>query len=346
MPRSLFPAICTLFVCVLPACPPAIAAGRPAHPAANRAPVVVSTYVAVQLQNGTTRSRAMAVASEIDDLHARIGHDLGDNPPRLQVQLYASHAAFTQALWAAQHARPQSSTDDTSSIMRGTLLLGPLPDAYLRHNLAHVYTEWILDRLTGNHSDTLPATTWLYDGLAEYEAYRYAPAGMECDVRSPPPIDITIVRTAMQWMSIRAGPLGSLEYCLAYTKTRDLISRVGWAGVVRTLHARLSWAAAARHLLAMEQLSRSLSSPHAQNHARLIVAARPSTLAGTSAPTPRIRVRKHTAAGARPYRDAHTPHWKPAVILPQHLPAADALHFAGVWLRDGDPPRAHRSPGR
>lgn len=130
----------------------------------------------------------MTVAAEIDGLFRRVGHDLEAAPPRLQIRLFASHRTFAVALRSRQGTNPQSSTDDTSAVERGTLLLGPLPAAYLRHNLAHVYTEWIIDRLTGNRTDALPSTPWLYDGLAEYEAYRYEPAGLRCTLNGLPAV--------------------------------------------------------------------------------------------------------------------------------------------------------------
>jgi hypothetical protein len=210
---------------------------------------VRSAHAVVSFGPGTAASRAHTIAAEIDRLAKGIGGDLRDTPPVLQVHLYATHAAFATALYALQHARPQSSMDDTSEVVNNTLLLGPINPPYLQHNVAHVYTEWILDRLTGNRLAVLPSTPWLYDGLAEYEAYRYAPAGMRCSVKAPTVLDITDVRTAQQWLSIRAGPLGDLEYCLAYVQTRALVARVGWSSVVRLLHQGWTWNVVARHLL-------------------------------------------------------------------------------------------------
>ncbi len=129
------------------------------------------------------------------------------------------------------------------------LLVGPLPTTYLRHNLAHVYTEWLIDRLTGNRTDVLPSTPWLYDGLAEYEADRYASTGMRCTLEGSPPLDITTVRTARRWMALRAGPLGPLAYCLAYLQTRALVGRIGWSSIERSMHHGWSWTVVTRRLL-------------------------------------------------------------------------------------------------
>jgi hypothetical protein len=206
-------------------------------------------HASVWSEHGVASGRAVTVAAEIDGLFRRVGHDLEAAPPRLQIRLFASHRTFALALRSLQGTHPQSSTDDTSAVEHGTLLLGPLPAAYLRHNLAHVYTEWIIDRLTGNRTDALPSTPWLYDGLAEYEAYRYAPAGMRCRLSGSPPFDITTVRTARQWMVLRAGPLGALEYCLAYVQTRALVDRVGWSSIRRTMHRGWGWRVVAHRLL-------------------------------------------------------------------------------------------------
>jgi hypothetical protein len=217
--------------------------------------VVRSDHATVESAPGVAQGRAATVASEVDRLVTLIGRDLGDSPPRLQVRLYASHATFAAALRSLQGAHPQSSEDNTSAVVHNTVLIGPVPESYLHHNLAHVYTEWIIDRLTGNRTDTLPSTPWLYDGLAEYEAYRYEPAGMRCSIGGPLPLNVTIIRTARQWMALRAGPLGTLEYCLAYAQTRALVQRIGWSSVRRALHRSWAWPAVAHHLLATQRMT-------------------------------------------------------------------------------------------
>jgi hypothetical protein len=239
-----------LCLALLPACAIGIYAPAAQHGVPGPVTVVRSAHVTVESEHGVVRGRAARVASEIDRLFMLIGQDLGDTPPRLQIHLYASHATFARALHSQQGAHPQSSVDNTSAIVHETLLLGPLPAPYLQHNLAHVYTEWIIDRLTGKRSDALPSTPWLYDGLAEYGAYRYAPAGMRCALKGQLPLDITLVRTARQWLTLRAGPLGALEYCLAYARTNALVQHIGWPTIERTLHRGWAWPAVAQRLLA------------------------------------------------------------------------------------------------
>jgi hypothetical protein len=166
--------------------------------------------------------------------------DFGVRVGRLTVRLYPSHAAFAAALWRQQHTRPQSPLDDTSSIRGSTLLLGPEQPAYLAHDLVHVYAEWLMDRLSGNSSDRLPPEPWLYDGLAEVEASRYAGAGWQCAVHGPPPFDVTHLHTARAWLVRRAGPWGSLEYCLAEAAAQRAVRRLGWRHVLALIR-REGW---------------------------------------------------------------------------------------------------------
>jgi hypothetical protein len=134
-----------------------------------------------------------------------------------------------------QHGITQGFEDNTSAVVHGTLLLGPEERPYLRHNLAHVYTEWLLDRLLRNRTDRLPRGTWLYDGLAEAEALRYAPAGLRCSSAGPLPFDVTRIDTPRAWMATRAGPFGSVEYCLAALAARRVVREVGWQCVTDAL---------------------------------------------------------------------------------------------------------------
>lgn len=201
-----------------------------------------TAYARVWAERSVPRSVVMSVASEVTRLRGDIGRDFGVDPGRLRIELFATHRSFARALWRERRQRPQTPLDNTSAIVHGTLLCGPLPAAYRRHNLAHVYTEWVIDRLTGNTLDALPPNPWLYDGLAEYEAYRYVPAGLHCTSGSSPPFDITSIRTARAWMALRPGPLGDLEYCLAYLSVRTLVNSVGWGCVVHVLHQQDIWA--------------------------------------------------------------------------------------------------------
>ena len=212
--------------------------------------MVVATplHIILRSEQGVSRTLRLHLVSDFGRLHQGIGRDLRSYPAHLTVQVYATHRSFARALWRQQRTRPQNELDDTSSIVHDRLLLGPAPAAYLWRNLAHVYTEWIIDRTVGNRSDILPSNPWLYDGLAEYEAYRQAPRGLRCSGGSTPPFDVTQIRTAQQWLALRAGPLSSLEYCLAYLSARSLVQRVGWTTVVTILHRSGDWRRAAERL--------------------------------------------------------------------------------------------------
>ena len=220
-------------------------------PAAAGFTVHRSAHAIVWSEPGVAPGRPTSVASEVDRLWAGIGRDLGSAPPRLRVDLYGAHAGFERAVRRLGGTPPQGLTDNTGSVIADTLPVGPVSVPYLRHNLAHVYAEWIVDRLTGNRAGALPAMTWLYDGLAEYEAYRYAPAGMQCALKGHASLDITTVRAAGQWLALRDGPFGALEYCLAYARTRALVRRIGLPAIRRALHHGWNWPTVARRLTAV-----------------------------------------------------------------------------------------------
>lgn len=213
-------------------------------------------YAVVWSQPGVLGPLRDIVASEIARLRTLMGRDFGVHPGRLHVRLYATHASFAHALRLQQHRQPQAPLDDTSSVVHGTLLLGPLSASYLQHNLAHVYAEWLIDGLIGNRSGALPSNPWLYDGLAEYEAYRHAPGGMRCSGGTESPFDVTTVRTARRWMALRPGPLGPLEYCLAYLQVRRIIARVRFPCVVSALR-HIPWPRLAGFLMSPPARRRS-----------------------------------------------------------------------------------------
>jgi hypothetical protein len=223
-----------------------VSADPPPGKAANAWHVLSARQISVRYEPRTASHLALAALKELDRVGPLITRDFKTYPGPLRVTLYASHRSFARALWSLQRQKPQSALDNTGSIVHGALLLGPVPRQYLEHNLAHVYAEWMIDRLTGNRLDALPPFTWLYDGLAEFEAYRYAPAGMRCIVHTQPPFDITSVRTARRWLELRAGPLGALEYCLAYTQVRTIVASLGWSAIVRLLHRSGGWGRFAR----------------------------------------------------------------------------------------------------
>jgi len=235
-------------ILVLVGCGQAAPADPPPGTLANAWQVVSANQVSVWSDPGTPSQLARSVAKELDRVGRLISHDFKTYPGKLRVELFASHRSFARALWSLQRQLPQGALDNTSSIVHGALLLGPLRRQYLQHNLAHVYTEWVIDRLTGNRLDALPPDTWLYDGLAEFEAYRYVPAGMRCVSRAQLPFEITSVRTAHRWLALRAGPFSSLTYCLAYIRVRALVARVGWSAIVHLLRQPGGWNHFARAL--------------------------------------------------------------------------------------------------
>lgn len=184
--------------------------------------------------------QANMVAAVLTSVRPHIERDVDVRLGRWAVDLYADHASFAAALRRQQGTSAQSDEDNTSAIVRGHLLLGPSSPGYVRHDLVHVYTEWALDRLTGNRRDALPANPWLYDGIAEYEAYRYVSSGLPCRANIPLPFSVIALRTPDQWLRMRGGPLVALEYCAAYLQARGLIEREGWIHVLETIH-RYGW---------------------------------------------------------------------------------------------------------
>jgi len=227
----LFPLLC--LAVALAACDPVLHAGDPplhdSHLTLWAAPSVPAT-------------RVRTVLRELAFLQPRIDRDFRIASSPLRIELLPTHRSFARALWHLQWLRPQSPLDNMSNVVRSRLLIGPEEPAYLHHNLAHIYTEWVLDRLTDNRSDALPRNPWLYDGLAEYEAYRYAPSGMRCSTRVGSLFDVTTIHSPRRWLALRAGPLGSLEYCLAYLRVRTLARRDGWNRMIRLLRRQHNWA--------------------------------------------------------------------------------------------------------
>jgi hypothetical protein len=160
-------------------------------------------------------------------------------PPPLVIRLYASHHAFGRELHHLEGVWPEGAGDNTGNIVRGTLPLGPWTPR-LAHSLAHIYTEWLMDRLTGNADDRQPSPAWLYDGIAEYEANRRSPPSV-CALHGQYPLPLSDLQTRGQWWAIRAGPLEGFEYCEAEDAAARIIRRVRWTEVVRLLRSSGSW---------------------------------------------------------------------------------------------------------
>jgi hypothetical protein len=153
----------------------------------------------------------------------------------LNLRLWAesSHGAFSTAAWSWQRFVSQGFVDNIGYVTRANLLLGPEDPRYLRHNLVHVYSEWLLDHIIGNKDDRLPSEPWLYDGIGEFEALRYEPGELRCVSAGQSPFDVTRIHTADHWMQLRRSPTGSEEYCLAALEIRRIVSRIGWSQLLR-----------------------------------------------------------------------------------------------------------------
>jgi hypothetical protein len=212
----------------------------------------------IQAQPGVSARTISLVRSNLLYLRPRIDTDFGVRDyPILLVRLYASHRAFAHALHTLEGVWPEGDADTSGNIVRGVLPLGP-PNAYLRHNLAHTYTEWVLDRLTHNRSDRQPNPAWLYDGIAEWEAARRT-APLPCHLSGPYPLQLSSLTTARQWWRTRAGIYGGLAYCEAADEASRLITRVGWPTTRMLLHQSRGWSQFSRVL----EAASARPSPHA-----------------------------------------------------------------------------------
>jgi hypothetical protein len=196
---------------------------------------------------GVRRTALSVIDTTLTSARGWIAADLGVLMPLLQVRVFADHRAFAHALRRMQHVSPQSEGDNLSNVVGDSLLLGPVDPSYLRHNLVHVYTEWVLDRLTGNQSDRLPSNPWLYDGIAEFEAYRHEPGSLPCHAGGSPPFNVTAIHSPARWLRLRAGPLGSLEYCLAFLRVRYIVGHTGLWRLVAHIETS-DWSGAHFHL--------------------------------------------------------------------------------------------------
>jgi hypothetical protein len=149
--------------------------------------------------------------------------------------VFGDHTRFSKAATGGSISYIQGAGDNVGTITARTLLLGPEDSRYLHHNLVHVYSEWLLDQLIGNAKDVLPAETWLYDGIGEFEALRYAPAHLPCASPGNPPFDVTRIDSARRWLRLRASPMGAEEYCLAALEVRRIVATMGWPALLRLL---------------------------------------------------------------------------------------------------------------
>lgn len=158
----------------------------------------------------------------------------------LTVRLFGTHRGFGLALHRSQGVWPQGGWDNAGNIVAGVLPLGPyLGNA--NHRLAHIYAEWLFDRLAHNKSDREPDPAWLYDGLAEVAADRLT-STEACQLHGQYPIPLRELAEPRAWWQIRGSPRATLEYCEATIKTEQMVRCAGWNAIVADLHHSTSWA--------------------------------------------------------------------------------------------------------
>jgi hypothetical protein len=201
----------------------------------------------IQADRGASGGEVALVRQTLVHVRPLIDLDFGvRDHPLLTVHIYASHQAFGRALHRLEGVWPQGDMDASGNVVHGVLPLGP-PNAYLRHNLAHIYTEWVMDRLTHIVRDRQPSPAWLYDGIAEWEADRRSQSP-PCHMLEPYLLPLDSLRSPQSWWRMRGGPLGGVAYCEAKTAAAALIDRVSWARTRQMMRASGSWTVFARKL--------------------------------------------------------------------------------------------------
>lgn len=159
--------------------------------------------------------------------------------PVLRVHVYPSHSAFAQSLHGQTGLWPEGLGDNLGNVVEANLLVGPSL-LYLRHRLAHVYTEWVLDTLTNNWSGAEPRPAWLYDGLAEIEAQDVA-SMPGCRLHGRWILPLSGLASPRQWWRIRGSPLAGVEYCEAESAAGRIVRRLGWERLVGLLRQAHAW---------------------------------------------------------------------------------------------------------
>jgi hypothetical protein len=203
-----------------------------------------SAQITVRADRGVPATQIHGTLLTLRRLSTAIDRDFGVPTRHFSVRIYSSHDRFARELVATEHLRPQGSGDNTANVVRGILRLGPTSGGDT-HRLAHVYTEWILDRLTRNSSDLQPRPAWLYDGLAEYEANRVSGVAV-CRRTEQISLPLSRLVSPSSWWRIRGSPFGPLEYCEAEAQVEKVVSHVLWKTMLECLRASGSWLRFAR----------------------------------------------------------------------------------------------------
>lgn len=189
----------------------------------------------------TVSSRtARPILRALNQVGPAIESDFGTSMTTVSLRIYGTHASFGRELRGLQRVEPEGSGDNMGNVVGGILPMGP-GVRYLRHTLAHVYTEWVMDKLNRNVSDREPSPAWLYDGLAEYVANQVS-RPMYCRLRGRTLISLRELSQPTSWWRIRATPLQGAEYCEAERAAAQIVRARGWGRLVRLLHRSRSWA--------------------------------------------------------------------------------------------------------
>jgi hypothetical protein len=217
--------------------------------ATGGSPVQTASPVAIRMLAGAgvPVSEIQSVRATLAAIRPRIDADFAvAGRPTLTVDVFASNSAYARTFHRLEGLWPEGRQDTTGNVVHGVMPIGP-PNAYLEHNLAHIYTEWVLDRLTHNTDDRQPSPAWLYDGIAEWEADRVG-TPLSCHLTTPYVLPLASIASPRQWWATRATIFGGLEYCEAESATARLVDRTGWDRLVTLLHRAGSWQRFARDL--------------------------------------------------------------------------------------------------
>jgi len=96
---------------------------------------------------GSSRVESAAIKAEFREIIPEVDALLRVSAQPFTVRLYPNLHAFGLELRKLEGESPQGAWDTAGNVVHGILPLGPgLANA--RHHLAHIYGEWVFDRLT------------------------------------------------------------------------------------------------------------------------------------------------------------------------------------------------------